>query len=329
MTAMKIELERVTYVSLPTDLEPHHRMFDRELPEFRKRLGKSWANRIAGMPSTEGTSYAARSPIDSEIVLGTFTEASPAAIAAAAAAAREAVAKWGARAWRDRIDTVRRIGRKLDAMKYELALAVMYEVGKTRMEALGETEEAVALLDYYCDEMERNGGFLSPPNSAMPGENSQTLLRPLGVVAVICPFNYPVALSVNMLSAALLAGNAVVLKPSPAAGLTGCMLGEIFDDGDLPVGAFNLVCGSKAGQRLIDEPGIDGVAFTGSHDAGMAIMRKMAAGSYMRPVMAEMGGKNPAYVAASADPLVISRPLVGSPIFKAPARFRISARTTS
>ncbi|MCL4767504.1 MAG: aldehyde dehydrogenase family protein [Hyphomicrobiaceae bacterium] len=312
MTVKKFDLERVTYVSLPSDLEPHHRMFDRELPEFRKGLGGAWPNRIGGSEVSDGEAFTASSPIDSELILGSFVEASSESIAHAVASARKAATEWGALPWRERVEAVRRIGRKLDAMKYDLALAVMFEVGKTRMEALGETEEAVALLDYYCDEMERNAGFVSAPNSAMAGESSQTLLRPLGVVAVICPFNYPVALSVNMASAALVAGNAVVVKPSPAAGLTGGMLGRIFDDGDLPRGTFNLVCGAKAGARLVEEPGVDGFAFTGSHDVGMAILRKIAAGPYMRPVMAEMGGKNPAYVALSADPLVAAEGIARS-----------------
>ena len=312
MIQKKFDLERVTYVSLPPDLEPHHRMFDRELPEFRRSLGKNWPNRIGGKEDSDGEVYRASSPIDANLILGSFVEASGSAIARAVASARAASTEWNRTPWRQRVEVVRRIGRKLDVMKYDLALAVMYEVGKTRMEALGETEEAVALLEYYCDEMERNGGFVSPSSSAMPGESSQTLLRPLGVVAVICPFNYPVALSVNMTSAALVAGNAVVVKPSPAAGLTGGMLGKIFDDGDLPRGTFNLVCGAQAGARLVDEPGIDGFAFTGSHDVGMTIMRKMAAGPYMRPVMAEMGGKNPAYVAQSADPLVAAEGIARS-----------------
>jgi 1-pyrroline-5-carboxylate dehydrogenase len=313
MTAtMMSELARVTYTNPPADLEPHHRMLNRELPAFRKTLGKTWPNHIAGKPDGEGSAYVARSPIDSEMVLGTFHEASPGAITRAVAAARKAADRWGALPWRERVTIVRRIGRKLDARKYELAMAVMCEVGKTRLEALGETEEAVALLDYYCSEMERHGGFQEPSNSAMTGESSQTLLRPIGVVGVICPFNYPVALTVNMLSAALVAGNAVIVKPSPAAGLTGCMLAEVFGGDDLPPGTFNLVCGEQAGQRLVDEPGIDGFAFTGSHNAGMAIMRKIAAGPYMRPVMAEMGGKNPTYVAASADPLAAAEGIAKS-----------------
>src|ERR1022692_1973504 len=104
---------------------------------------------------------------------------------------------------------MQRFARELDRRKYELAMAVVYEVGKTRLEALGETEEAVALVEYYCDQVMRRDGFVEAAWEGS-GERSQTLLRPIGVFGVIAPFNYPVALSVNMMSAAMVAGNAVV-----------------------------------------------------------------------------------------------------------------------
>jgi 1-pyrroline-5-carboxylate dehydrogenase len=297
-------LARVTYINPPSDLEPHYQLLDRNLPKSRQELGKTWSNVIANKPDSDGTPYAVSSPIDSKIILGTFIEPSPAAITRAVAAARKAAPEWGAIPWRERLARIRKIGEALDAKKYELALAVMNEVGKTRLEALGETEEAVALLTYYCDEMERNNGFFEKPNSAMKGETSQTLLRPIGVLGVLCPFNYPVALPVGMISAALIAGNAIIVKASPGAGLTAGMLARIFIESDLPVGTFNLICGAQSGARLVDEPGVDGFALIGSHDVGMEIIRKVVAGPFMRPVMAEMGGKNPTYVAQSADPII-------------------------
>lgn len=297
-------LARVTYINPPSDLEPHHAMLDRELPRFRAELGKSWPNSVGGKPDEDGTAYACRSPIDSRMLLGTFVEPSSSAITRAVAAAREAQEIWGRTPWQERLARLREIGKVLDARKYELAMAVMHEAGKTRLEGLGETEEAVALLEYYCDQMERRDGFVEPASSAMPGEASRTLLRPIGVMGVICPFNYPVALAVGMIAPALVAGNAVIAKWSPAAGLTGSMLAEIFTSGSLPAGTFNSLCGEASGPKLVDEPGVDGFAFTGSHATGMAIMRKVASGPYMRPVLAEMGGKNPTYVSRSADPLL-------------------------
>lgn len=300
MTTDLTDLPRITYTSVPANLDLVHAMFDRELPLFRARLGARWPNRIGGGVDTDGTEYSATSPIDSSLTLGTFVEASPEAIARAVNAARKGFEVWGRTPWRERVAAMQRFARALDRQKYELAMAVVYEVGKTRLEALGETEEAVALVDYYCDQIARRDGYIEPVWEGN-GERSQTLLRPTGVFGVIAPFNYPVALTVNMASAALLAGNTVVFKPSPDAGLTAGMLARVAETADLPDGVFNLVCGREAGRRLVATAGIDGIAFTGSHAVGMEILRTMSSGAYMRPVLAEMGGKNAAYVSRSAD----------------------------
>lgn len=295
-------LAPVTYINPPGDLEPHHAMLDTELPKFRAGLGRTWGNHVGGEVTVEGTEYTVASPMDDRMILGTFVEPSDATIRRAVDAAVAAKAEWGTMPWSERVSRLRQVAVTLDARKYELAMAVMHEVGKTRLEALGETEEAVALLHYYCDEIERRDGYVEPVNSAMPNESSQTRLVPYGVFGVICPFNYPVALPVNMISAALVAGNTVVAKWSVNSGLTGSLLAEIFSHDALPRGNFNGLCGQDAGPKLVDEPGIDGFAFTGSHATGMSIMRRVAAGPYLRPVLAEMGGKNPTYVAPSADP---------------------------
>jgi len=293
-------LPRVTYTSIPSDLEPIHAMFELELPRFRARLGAHWPNRVGGAADTDGSEYTATSPIDSRLVLGTYVEASADAVGRAVAAARRGFERWGRTPWQERVAGVRRFARALDRHKHELALAVVYEVGKTRLEALGETEEAVALADYYCDQMATRGGYVEDAWEGN-GERAQTLLRPSGVFGVIAPFNYPVALSVNMMSAAMVAGNAVVFKPSPNAGLTAGMLARVFDESGLPPGVFNMVCGIDAGRHLVDSDGVDGIAFTGSHAVGMQIMRAMTSGTWVRPVLAEMGGKNPAYVSRSAE----------------------------
>lgn len=294
-----VALPRITYTSMPSDLSPVHAYFDRELPLFKARLGARWLNRIAGEPNAEGEQYEAVSPIDSSLVLGRYVEASPSAVAKAVAAARRAFHDWGRTPWNERVEALRRVGRSLDESKYDFAMAILFEVGKTRLEAIGEAEEAVALVDYYCDQLARHAGYAEPPWEGN-GEHSQTLLRPMGVFGVIAPFNYPVALSVNMLTAALLGGNAVVFKPSPNAGLTAGMLARIFE-AELPRGVFNLICGQRAGEQVVAHRGIDGLAFTGSNATGMSILRSMANGPYMRPVLAEMGGKNAAYVSRSAD----------------------------
>jgi 1-pyrroline-5-carboxylate dehydrogenase len=190
----------------------------------------------------------------------------------------------------------------LNDSKYDLGLAALYEVGKSRMEAIGETEECVDMVDYYAAQLDENNGFIRLMTELVAHETARSVMKPYGVFAVIAPFNFPVALSVGMLCGALLAGNTVVYKPAPGCALTGLMLAKTLRAAGLPEGVFNIVLGDGGVGRMLSTQGdIDGVAFTGSHATGMGIFRHMAQGPWMKPVVAEMGGKNPAYVTAKAD----------------------------
>jgi 1-pyrroline-5-carboxylate dehydrogenase len=136
-----------------------------------------------------------------------------------------------------------------------------------------------------------------------PGEDNLSVLRPYGVWAVISPFNFPLALAAGPAGAALASGNAVVFKPASDTPLLGAMLSEITLEAGLPAGVFNFVTGpgSTVGQELIDHEGIAGIVFTGSKAVGLKLMRDNAARPVPRPLIIEMGGKNPAIVARSAD----------------------------
>jgi 1-pyrroline-5-carboxylate dehydrogenase len=138
-------------------------------------------------------------------------------------------------------------------------------------------------------------------------ETAQTVFRPFGVFASITPFNYPVALPTNLILAPLMTGNTVVFKPSPAAVLTGSLVVSVFMAAGVPADALNMVCGYRAGALLTDNPGIDGFTFVGSHAVGSSIILKAATGPYPRPVITEMGGKNPTYVSRTADLDVAAR----------------------
>lgn len=298
-----MSLPRVTYSNIRADFSGVHALLDRLIPEMRDGgLGRDWPNRIAGRDDGEGAAYEARSPIDDRLLLGRFHAADAAAVDRAVTAARTAARDWAARPWQERVAAVRAFADELNRRKYELAVACLLEVGKSRMEAVGEAEEAVDLARYYCDQMEENNGFQRPLARAFEIEETSDRLRPVGVFAVIAPFNFPLALSVNMMSAALVAGNTVVYKPSPAAGLTGALLTAAAEAAGMPPGTVNLLCGgADTGRALTGHPGIDGIAFTGSHAVGMGLLRQVAAGRYNRPVIVEMGGKNPTYVTPSAD----------------------------
>jgi 1-pyrroline-5-carboxylate dehydrogenase len=180
------------------------------------------------------------------------------------------------------------------------------EVGKNRMEALGDVAETADLIRYSCYQMEKNEGYTVPmgvdPLVGFKVTNT-SLLRPYGVWLVISPFNFPTALTGGPTGAALVTGNTVVIKPATDTPWIVRMLAECFRDAGLPDGVVNFVTGPgrTLGQALIDSPEVDGVTFTGSYDVGMKIFRDFAGGRYVRPTILELGGKNPAIVSRNAD----------------------------
>jgi 1-pyrroline-5-carboxylate dehydrogenase len=296
-------LPRVTYSNTGEDFSGVHAHLDALIPEAEARLlGRSRPAFIGGRDRAEGAIVVAHSPIDRDIILGEFPQADEALVDEAVQAARAAWPAWRDLGWPRRVAILRAGADVLEQRKWDVSVACLIEVGKSRLEAVGEVEEAIDLIRHYCDEMERTDGFREERPGASSAEKCSVVLRPYGVFGVIAPFNFPVALSLGMMSAALIAGNTVVFKPSEAAGLTGRLVVEALVEGGLPVGVLNLIQGGRAtGEMLVRNRNIDGFAFTGSNAVGMTILRNAASSQAMRPVLAEMGGKNPAIVTKSAD----------------------------
>ncbi|MFL6736961.1 MAG: aldehyde dehydrogenase family protein [Sphingomonas sp.] len=296
-------LPRVTYSNIGEDFSGVHAHLDKVIPEAEARLfGKSRSASIGGRDRPEGVVVRPSSPIDRDVVLGEFPQADARLVNDAVEAARAAYPSWRDLGWERRVELLRRGADVLEERKWDVSVACLVEVGKSRLEAVGEVEEAIDLVRHYCMEIERNDGFREERPGASSAETCVVVLRPYGVFAVIAPFNFPVALSAGMISAALLSGNTVVFKPSDAAGLTGRLVVEALLSGGLPDGVLNLVHGGEpTGTALVGHPSVDGFAFTGSNAIGMSILRQAASKGAMRPVLAEMGGKNPAFVTASAD----------------------------
>lgn len=297
-------LPRVTYSNINEDFSGVQDHFDGVIAGARASLlGREHANIVGGREVKAGEAYVAPCPIDRTAPLGAFFAAGQGEIAQAIAAARTAQRVWGRMKPAERADILLKAAGLVEERKFEIAAACLFEVGKSRMEALGEVEEAIDLIRYYANELVTHDAFARDLKRAQASEETHDVLRPYGVFAVIAPFNFPFALSAGMTSTALLAGNCVVFKPSPMAGLTGSLLAACYRDAGMPDGVFNLVCGgAETGRALVSALGVDGVAFTGSNAVGMEILRTFgASGPFARPVLAEMGGKNPAYVTASAD----------------------------
>ena len=198
---------------------------------------------------------------------------------------------------------VRELAEAIRAHRWELSALMGYEAGKNRLECVGDVEEGADLIAYYCDQVEEHDGFTKPMGKLAPNEENLSVLRPYGVWAVISPFNFPLALAAGPAGGALVTGNTVVFKPASDTPLLGLKLYELTVEAGLPAGAFNVVTGSGStvGQELVDNPGIDGIVFTGSKEVGMKLIRDNGARLTPRPLIIEMGGKNPALVMRSAD----------------------------
>ena len=297
------DLPRVTYSNTGEDFSGVHAHLDAIIPDAEARLlAKSRPAFIGGRDRTDGNLVVARSPIDFDIVLGEFPQANAALVDEAVKTARAAFPAWRDKGWAHRVDILRRGADILEVRKWDVSIACLIEVGKSRFEAVGEVEEAIDLIRHYCSEIERTDGFSEKRPGASSAERCAVVMRPYGVFAVIAPFNFPVALSLGMVSAALVAGNTVVFKPSDAAGLTGRLVVEALVEGGLPDGVLNLIQGGReTGKALVVNPHVDGFALTGSNAVGMSILRSAASSHAMRPVLAEMGGKNSAFVTPGAD----------------------------
>lgn len=294
---------KITYTSGGAALEEFHKSFDAALVEVQKRFGQTYPLYLNGKPLNSPLSPIVDiSPVDTSIVLGKFSVTSPEQVDEAVRVARAAQKEWARMPWAQRLVILRRAANEVRRRKYELAAIMGWEVGKSRLEAMGEVEETADLIDYYCLQMEEAQGFVRPLGQTSPNENTKSVLRPYGVFACIAPFNFPLALSVGMSSAALIAGNAVIFKPTQETSWTGLMIYEVYSKAGVPGGVFQFLSGtgSVTGNALWKHPGVDGVVFTGSKEVGMSIYKQFSA-HYPKPVLMEMGGKNPTVVTASAD----------------------------
>ncbi len=293
---------KITYATLSADNEELHRAFESALEAARRQIGSSYPMLIGDEERTASETFDDRSPIDQEMVVARFPVGSRQDVRDAIAAARAAFPAWRDLGWRKRIELMRRAADLISERQFEYAALMALEVGKNRLEALGDVEETADLLRYYSDEMERNDGFERPMGSLSDAERTRSVLRPYGVFAVISPFNFPMALAGGPAAGALIGGNTVVMKPSSDAPLLAWHFAKVLREVGVPAGVVNLVTGpgETVGAELTDNSGIDGAVFTGSYEVGMALKRGFDR-EYPRPCIVEMGGKNPAVVTRQAD----------------------------
>ncbi len=297
---------KLTYATMFDPPDELHTRFEDALASLKSKLGSEYGMIIAGKDHFSAEKFENRSPIDTEMVLGVFQKGSAEDAGMALSAARKAFPGWSSTPWQERVALMRKAADMIDERIFEIGAAMALEVGKNRMESLGDVAETADLIRYSCYQMEKNGGYIvemgRDPLVGYTSTNT-SVLRPYGVWLVISPFNFPAALTGGPSGAALVAGNTIVMKPATDTPWVVRLLAECFRDAGLPEGVFNYVTGPgrTLGQALIDSPEVDGVTFTGSFDVGMGIFRDFAQGRYVRPTILELGGKNPAIVSRNAD----------------------------
>ena len=234
-----------------------------------------------------------------EETIATIPDADEAVVAEALSAAQSAQAEWDATPGVERGALIREMGDVLEAHTGDIGEILMAEQGKPKSAADGEVAGTVTLADYAAGWGRRIEGDIVPSDN--PDEQIQLQRHPMGVVAAIIPWNYPIAVLMRKILPALIAGNAVVVKPSSTTPLSTLRVFELFDEKlDLPDGLLNLVLGgSGVGDALVGSPDTDMVTMTGSTRVGKKIMA--SAVPNLTPVSLELGGKAPAIVAADAD----------------------------
>lgn len=297
---------KLTYSTMFNPPAEMHARFEQALAEVTAMLEKKQALFIDGEDIYTQRNVALHSPVNHDWILGYFPAADRRDVNEAVQAAKEAFQSWRKTTPSERIACLRRVAQKIEERVYHIAAALCLEVGKNRMEALGEAQETADFFWGYCDSFLANENF----DHVMPQDplsncqsHNRSIMKPYGVWAVLTPYNFPFALAGGPVAAALVTGNTVVLKGSSATPWAGRLLADCVRDAGLPAGVFNYLSGSSSeiGDVLTHHPDIAGMTFTGSHAIGMKLLRHCSANPVPRPCIAEMGGKNACIVSEHAD----------------------------
>jgi 1-pyrroline-5-carboxylate dehydrogenase len=282
--------------------EEFHAAYQAGIERVRSEFGAKHPMIIGGKEVWATATFPDTSPAETTLVLGYFQKGTRAHAKQAIRAAKEAFPSWSATPYAERVRTVQAAADLIRDRKFPYAALMSFENGKNRLEAMADVDEAADLMRWYAAEMLRNQGFERPMGQYLPGETARSVLKPYGVWAVVAPFNFPLAIAAGMSTGALVTGNTVVFKPASDTPFLGLKLAEVLHEAGLPPGVFNYVTGPGAtvGQELIDNEDVDGIVFTGSREVGLRAFAAFTK-ARPRPIITEMGGKNPTIVTASAD----------------------------
>ena len=290
-------------------IEANRRAMREQLDQVKRQLAQHYSLRIAGQSASGVSKVEARNPAQTHQLIGTVAEAGPADVEQAVAAAKAALPDWNAAGVLARAEFLRESARVMRQRRFELAAWEVLECGKGWREADADVAEAIDFCEYYAAGAVALQGL---HGVNVPGEENQFEYLPRGVVAVIAPWNFPLAILTGMTTAALATGNTVVMKPSEQSAVIGAKLMEVFDAATktvgVPSGIVNYLPGRGeiVGAKLVEHPDVAVIAFTGSRKVGLETNRRAAEVSAsgissVKRVIAEMGGKNAIIIDSDAD----------------------------
>ena len=270
----------------------------------RKQLGQQYWPLMNGEWVQTENKIQSVNPSNSTEIVGTIGQVNIAQAEAAISAAKAAFTTWKRTSAKERADILRRAADLLEARRHELNAWMVFEAGKPLQQADAEVSEAADFCRYYAAEMER----LDPEIFYdVAGESDRYFYRPKGIVLVISPWNFPLAIPMGMTVAALVTGNCVLLKPAAVTSVIAAKLSEILVEAGMPKGVFQYIpgSGSTVGAHLVKHPDVQMIVFTGSQEVGCQIYANAAilqpGQRHLKRVVAEMGGKNAIIVDESAD----------------------------
>ena len=275
--------------------------FDKAFEEVKTDLGKEYPIIINGEEIFLDNKFDVKSPSDTRIIVAKFPLATKEDTINAINAANDAFFEWSSVPYKQRSQIFKDCADLFSKQKFVLAAIMSFENGKTRVEAMGDIDEAIDFMRFYAYQLEINEGFERETPHPNPKEKTRIILKPFGVWGIISPFNFPSAIAIGMTTGALITGNTVVLKPASDTPVSSFKFAEAIYK-KLPSGTINFVTGpgSVVGKTLIENPLVSGIAFTGSKEVGMSGFQKFTE-KKVKPFISEMGGKNPVIVTEHAD----------------------------
>src|SRR5438270_1788002 len=275
------------------------------LEQVKSELGRTYPLIIGGKKITNEDTFASVNPSHPEQVVGYFAKATVEQANEAVEAAAKAFESWRRVPAEERANYLFAAADLIRERRFHFNAWMIYEVGKSWAEADGDTAEAIDFLEYYAREMIRLAG--EQPITHIEGEENELVYIPLGVGAVIPPWNFPCAIMVGMTSASFVTGNTVVLKPASTSPAIAFQFMQVLEDIGLPAGVVNFLTGSGStiGDALIENPQVRFIAFTGSRDVGLRIYERASKHQkgqrWLKRSILEMGGKDGIVVDETAD----------------------------